>query len=121
LRTGAAWLEDRRNETIAEHTLVVRASAHDARRNLRPEDQATENPWSNGPSDLWRFIEAEFAWATPSPLSLKSNLEVPRASQSFYKVMILGWRRTPGEKLMLERATAADPNILNVVSIKVSA
>jgi hypothetical protein len=35
--------------------------------------------------------------------------------------MILGWRRTPGEKLMLERATAADPNILNVVSIKMSA
>ena len=45
----------------------------------------------------------------------------PRAVQSSYKVLILGWRRTPGEKLMLERATAADPNILNVVSIKVSA
>jgi hypothetical protein len=45
----------------------------------------------------------------------------PRAAQSSYKVLILGWRRTPGEKLMLERATAADPNILNVMSIQVSA
>jgi hypothetical protein len=80
-----------------------------------------KNLWSNDRSDLWRFLEAEFAWATPSPLSLGSKLEVPRASQSFYKVLILGWRSTPGEKLMLARATAADPNILNVVSIKVSA
>jgi hypothetical protein len=25
---------------------------------------------------LWRFLEAEFAWATPSPLSLGSKVEV---------------------------------------------
>jgi len=43
------------------------------------------------------------------------------AAQSSYKVLILGRRRTPGEKLLLERARAADPNILNVVSIQVSA
>jgi hypothetical protein len=49
------------------------------------------------------------------------ELGSPSRVESFYKVMILGWRRTPGEKLMLERATAADPNILNVVRVKVPA
>jgi hypothetical protein len=36
-------------------------------------------------------------------------------------VLILGWRRTTGEKLMLECAAAADPKILDVVSMQVSA
>jgi hypothetical protein len=47
------------------------------------------------------ILEAEFAWATPSPLSLGSKLEFPRPAQSFYKVLNLGWRGTPEEKLML--------------------
>jgi hypothetical protein len=120
LRRRAAWLEDRRNRHCRTHFsgrgLGVRCSPKSATR--RSSDRKSLGQRSIGPVKIYR---GRVCLGRAFTVKLESNFEVPRAFQCFYKVMILGWRRTPGKKVMLERATAAHPNILNVVSIKVSA